>query len=211
MIPSMISTSGIGNKHYSRLVPQRASASTRCTEVIANAILCKRGGWIEGSLFGDGLVVATSGKHLAYSTTLPPALGQQGWKITNEARDRSGEPYYSQGLGASPWRTLHPLLQFRRKEKGPGYFDLPEPDATSLPIIQKEYEAMRLRNALDPKRFYRKEAAKKDLPKQIAVCPTLPNYSFMVTAYQILMRNSLGCLDWDNYTHQNSLWYSVRR
>jgi len=70
--------------------------------------------------------------------------------------------------------TKREIGQLRRKEKGPGYFDLPEPDVADLPRIQREYQALRLRNALDPKRFYRKEAATKDLPKHVAIGTIIP-------------------------------------
>ncbi|KIY44824.1 Fcf2-domain-containing protein [Fistulina hepatica ATCC 64428] len=71
-----------------------------------------------------------------------------------------------------------PLTRRERKEAknktaGPDWFDLPAPDAASLPRLYREVEALRLRNQLDPKRFYRKDegAGKgvKGLPKHFAI------------------------------------------
>lgn len=61
--------------------------------------------------------------------------------------------------------------QLKKKQAKPGYFELPTPDATDLARIRREAEAIRLRNSLDPKKFYRKEAVinVKNMPKQIAV------------------------------------------
>ncbi|EJD42009.1 Fcf2-domain-containing protein [Auricularia subglabra TFB-10046 SS5] len=56
---------------------------------------------------------------------------------------------------------------------GPGWFDLPAPSAAELPRLHREVDAMRLRNQLDPKRFYRKEDGEgkgiKGLPKYFAI------------------------------------------
>ena len=43
---------------------------------------------------------------------------------------------------------------------GTGWFDLPAPPAADLPCLAREVDAMRLRNALDFKRFYRKAHTK---------------------------------------------------
>jgi len=51
---------------------------------------------------------------------------------------------------------------------------MPAPAESELPRLHREYEAMRLRNQLDPKRFYRKDEGEgkgtKGLPKYFAVC-----------------------------------------
>ncbi|KZV91148.1 Fcf2-domain-containing protein [Exidia glandulosa HHB12029] len=56
---------------------------------------------------------------------------------------------------------------------GPNWFDLPAPPAAELPKLYREVEAMRLRNQLDPKRFYRKDEGEgkgiKGLPKYFAL------------------------------------------
>lgn len=65
------------------------------------------------------------------------------------------------------------LLQFWKKTAGPSWFDLPAPSEAELPRLYHEVEALRLRNQLDPKRFYRKDAGEgkgiKGLPKYFSV------------------------------------------
>jgi hypothetical protein len=66
-----------------------------------------------------------------------------------------------------------PPRQLKKKTAGPKWFDLPAPAEADLPRLYKEYEALRLRNQLDPKRFYRKDPGEgrgiKGLPKHFAV------------------------------------------
>jgi hypothetical protein len=61
----------------------------------------------------------------------------------------------------------------KEKTTGPGWFDLPAPDAADLPRLHREVEALRLRNQIDPKRFYKKDEGEgkgiKGLPKHFAV------------------------------------------
>jgi hypothetical protein len=56
---------------------------------------------------------------------------------------------------------------------GADWFDLPAPAPADLPRLYREVEALRLRNTLDPKRFYRKEDGEgkgvKGLPKHFAI------------------------------------------
>lgn len=63
--------------------------------------------------------------------------------------------------------------QMKEKTAGPGWFDLPAPNAAELPRLYREVEALRLRNQLDPKRFYKKDEGEgkgiKGLPKHFAV------------------------------------------
>lgn len=65
----------------------------------------------------------------------------------------------------------------KEKTAGPNWFDLPAPAAADLPRLYREVEAMRLRNQLDPKRFYRKDEGEgkgiKGLPKHFAVSSIL--------------------------------------
>ncbi|KAI0264033.1 Fcf2 pre-rRNA processing-domain-containing protein [Gloeopeniophorella convolvens] len=66
----------------------------------------------------------------------------------------------------------------KEKTAGPGWFDLPAPAEADLPRLHKEYEALRLRNQLDPKRFYRKDPGEsrgiKGLPKHFAIGTIVP-------------------------------------
>lgn len=61
----------------------------------------------------------------------------------------------------------------KNKTTGPGWFDLPAPAEADLPRLHREVEALRLRNRLDPKRFYRKDDGEgkgiKGLPKHFVV------------------------------------------
>jgi Fcf2 pre-rRNA processing len=60
--------------------------------------------------------------------------------------------------------------QLKDATTGPKWFDLPAPSGADLPRLAREVDAMRLRNALDPKRFYRKEDTKAGpLPKYFAI------------------------------------------
>jgi hypothetical protein len=63
--------------------------------------------------------------------------------------------------------------QLKEKTAGPSWFDLPAPAEAELPQLYREVEAMRLRNQLDPKRFYRRDEGEgkgiKGLPKHFAV------------------------------------------
>ncbi|CAE6519837.1 unnamed protein product [Rhizoctonia solani] len=68
------------------------------------------------------------------------------------------------------------LTKRERKEMklttaGPQWFDLPAPSDSDRPRLARELEALRLRNALDPKRFYRKDAegSKREMPKYFAI------------------------------------------
>ena len=64
-------------------------------------------------------------------------------------------------------------IQLKKRTAGPAWFDLPAPPEADLPRLYREVEALRLRNQLDPKRFYRKDEGEgkgiKGLPKHFAV------------------------------------------
>lgn len=65
------------------------------------------------------------------------------------------------------------FVQLKAKTAGKGWFDLPAPPESELPRLYREVEALRLRNQLDPKRFYKKDEGEgkgiKGLPKYFAV------------------------------------------
>ena len=73
--------------------------------------------------------------------------------------------------------TKKKKTQLRTKTAGPDWFDLPAPDEADIPRLYREVEALRLRNQLDPKRFYRKDEGEgkgiKGLPKYFAVRSSL--------------------------------------
>ena len=63
--------------------------------------------------------------------------------------------------------------QLKNMTAGSDWFDLPAPAEADLPRLYREVEALRLRNQLDPRRFYRKDEGEgkgiKGLPKYFAV------------------------------------------
>ncbi|KAI0081578.1 Fcf2-domain-containing protein [Panus rudis PR-1116 ss-1] len=69
--------------------------------------------------------------------------------------------------------TKKELKALRKKNRKLGWAELPTPSEADLPRLYREVEAMRLRNQLDPKRFYKKEPGEgkglKGLPKQFAI------------------------------------------
>ncbi|KAF7346205.1 rRNA-processing protein fcf2 [Mycena sanguinolenta] len=74
----------------------------------------------------------------------------------------------------------------KTKTAGPDWFDLPAPSEADLPRMYREVEALRLRNQLDPKRFYRKEEGEgkgiKGLPKYFAIGTIIPSTTPFGTA-----------------------------
>lgn len=69
--------------------------------------------------------------------------------------------------------TKREKKELKKKTAGPSWFDLPAPAEADLPRLYREVEALRLRNQLDPKRFYRKDEGEgkgiKGLPKHFAI------------------------------------------
>ncbi|EEB86957.1 hypothetical protein MPER_15908, partial [Moniliophthora perniciosa FA553] len=69
--------------------------------------------------------------------------------------------------------TKRQKKELRNKTAGPDWFDMPAPAEADLPRLYREVEALRLRNQLDPKRFYRKEEGEgkgiRGLPKHFAI------------------------------------------
>ncbi|KAJ7288437.1 Fcf2 pre-rRNA processing-domain-containing protein [Mycena rebaudengoi] len=69
--------------------------------------------------------------------------------------------------------TKRERKELKNKTAGPDWFDLPAPAESDLPRLYREVEALRLRNQLDPKRFYRKDEGEgkgiKGLPKHFAI------------------------------------------
>ncbi|KXN88202.1 rRNA-processing protein fcf2, partial [Leucoagaricus sp. SymC.cos] len=69
--------------------------------------------------------------------------------------------------------TKREKKKLKKQTAGPDWFDMPALSEADLPRLHREVEALRLRNQLDPKRFYRKEEAEgkgiEGLPKYFAV------------------------------------------
>ncbi|PSR71942.1 hypothetical protein PHLCEN_2v12152 [Hermanssonia centrifuga] len=74
----------------------------------------------------------------------------------------------------------------QHKTAGASWFDLPAPAESDLPKLYREVEALRLRNQLDPKRFYRKDEGEgkgiKGLPKYFAIGTIIPDSTPFGTA-----------------------------
>ncbi|KAF9527568.1 Fcf2 pre-rRNA processing-domain-containing protein [Crepidotus variabilis] len=75
--------------------------------------------------------------------------------------------------------TKREKKELRQKTAGPDWFDLPAPSEADLPRMYREVEALRLRNQLDPKRFYKKDEGEgkgiKGLPRYFAIGQILPS------------------------------------
>lgn len=106
----------------------------------------------------------------------PPEVGKSGKPLTK--KEKKAVRFFHR-----PDRYQLTLLgpQLKTKTAGKDWFDLPAPAEADLPRLYREYEALRLRNHLDPKRFYRKDEGEgkgiKGLPKYFAVrnSPLNPN------------------------------------
>ncbi|KAF8631816.1 hypothetical protein AX17_005031 [Amanita inopinata Kibby_2008] len=76
--------------------------------------------------------------------------------------------------------------ELKKKTAGPDWFDLPAPSEAELPRMYREVEALRLRNQLDPKRFYRKDEGEgkgiKGLSQYFAIGTILPSSTPFGTA-----------------------------
>ncbi|PPR05348.1 hypothetical protein CVT24_007962 [Panaeolus cyanescens] len=76
--------------------------------------------------------------------------------------------------------------QMKQMTAGPDWFDMPAPAEADLPRMYREVEALRLRNQLDPKRFYKKDEGEgkgiKGLPKYFAIGTILPSSTPFGTA-----------------------------
>ncbi|KAI4518427.1 Fcf2-domain-containing protein [Schizophyllum commune Loenen D] len=75
--------------------------------------------------------------------------------------------------------TKREKKELKKRTAGPAWFDLPAPPEADLPRLYREVEALRLRNQLDPKRFYRKDEGEgkgiKGLPKHFAIGTIVPS------------------------------------
>ncbi|EGN92132.1 hypothetical protein SERLA73DRAFT_79848 [Serpula lacrymans var. lacrymans S7.3] len=82
--------------------------------------------------------------------------------------------------------TKKEIKAMKNKTAGPSWYDLPAPSEADLPRLYREVEALRLRNQLDPKRFYKKDEGEgkgiKGLPKHFAIGTILPSSTPFGTA-----------------------------
>ncbi|KAF8194243.1 Fcf2 pre-rRNA processing-domain-containing protein [Pholiota molesta] len=119
------------------------------------------------SAFRDPEVERTAKATASTSAPTPP--------IPPEELTKSGKPL-----------TKKEKKELRSKTAGKGWFDLPAPPESELPRLYREVEALRLRNQLDPKRFYKKDEGEgkgiKGLPKYFAIGTILPTTTPFGTA-----------------------------
>ncbi|KAG2155814.1 uncharacterized protein EDB93DRAFT_1128346 [Suillus bovinus] len=71
-------------------------------------------------------------------------------------KDRRHAPATIRDPDIQQRRSSHLWNPMENQTAGPSWFDLPAPAEADLPRLHREVEALRLRNQLDPKRFYRK-------------------------------------------------------
>jgi len=98
----------------------------------------------------------------------PPELTKSG-KLLTKRQKKEVRHFFQVFAHASNF-----FLQLKHITSGPDWFDLPAPSEADLPRLYREVEALRLRNQLDSKRFYKKDEGEgkgiKGLPKCFAVC-----------------------------------------
>ncbi|KAJ3755970.1 Fcf2 pre-rRNA processing-domain-containing protein [Lentinula raphanica] len=107
----------------------------------------------------------------ASSSALPLPTFHTEKALTKKQKKEVGQSFTSISY------LFHPLIclssQLKNRTAGPDWFDLPAPSESDLPRLYREVEALRLRNQLDPKRFYRKEEGEgkgiKGLPRHFAI------------------------------------------
>lgn len=80
---------------------------------------------------------------------------------------------------------------------------MPAPPEAELPRLYREVEALRLRNHMDPKRFYRRDEGEgkgiKGLPKYFSVsAPLFIHYALA----------NIVPLDGNYFAYENTLWHA---
>ncbi|KAJ7069871.1 Fcf2 pre-rRNA processing-domain-containing protein [Mycena amicta] len=108
----------------------------------------------------------------------PPELSKSGKPLTKRERKAVSISFII--------KASTKFFQLRKQTAGSDWFDLPAPAEADLPRLYREVESLRLRNQLDPKRFYRKEEGEgkgiKGLPKYFAIGTILPSTTPFGTA-----------------------------
>jgi hypothetical protein len=122
----------------------------------------------------------------------PPESGKFGKPLTKKERKAVRSRSRARPIPANPFQ-----LQLKTKTAGKDWFDLPAPAEADLPRLYREYEALRLRNHLDPKRFYRKDEGEgkgiKGLPKYFAVRKSPAEPSKHTTSFHSWIRSGRSC------------------
>ncbi|SCV74728.1 BQ2448_7757 [Microbotryum intermedium] len=104
----------------------------------------------------------TTSKKPVRSDNRKPETAMREFAIANASKFTSGKVIKGDKWGMMPMKSLSKkeLKARHPPTAGPSWFNMPAP--TMTPQLKREVQAMRLRNALDPKRFYRGDAAKAD-------------------------------------------------
>jgi len=101
------------------------------------------------------------------------------------------------------------IRQLKNKPAGPDWFNLPAPAEADLPRLYREVEALRLRNQLDPKRFYKKDEGEgkgiKGLPKHFAVGVSLS--CILNLNYHSDSFHRCFSTDWYDHYIKYTIWY----
>ncbi|CAE6523755.1 unnamed protein product [Rhizoctonia solani] len=92
-------------------------------------------------------------------------------KSQHKGKQKQKEGALSDEEDAEKKLTRRERKEMKLMTAGSKWFDLPAPSDADRPRLARELEALRLRNALDPKRFYRKDAegSKHEMPKYFAI------------------------------------------
>ncbi|TFY68809.1 hypothetical protein EVG20_g3403 [Dentipellis fragilis] len=138
----------------------------------------------------------------------PPELTRSGKPLTKKEKKAVSISFIVFKCDPSD-RNLW-ISQLKNKTAGPDWFDLPAPADADLPRLYREVEALRLRNQLDPKRFYRKDEGEgkgiKGLPKHFAArripCVIVVCYADVVMQIGTIIPTStpFGTASGDNLT-----------
>ncbi|KAH7921903.1 Fcf2-domain-containing protein [Leucogyrophana mollusca] len=116
-------------------------------------------------------------RHDAPSSILDPDIERA--KAASSSIIIPAPPSQTSSLASGKTLTKKERKALKNKTAGPSWFDLPAPEEADLPKLYREVEALRLRNQLDPKRFYKKDEGEgkgiQGLPKHFAIGTILPS------------------------------------
>ncbi|KAH7913414.1 Fcf2 pre-rRNA processing-domain-containing protein [Hygrophoropsis aurantiaca] len=123
-------------------------------------------------------------RHEAPSSILDPDVERA--KVASSSTVSPVPPPRAQNIVDGKKMTKKERKALKNKTTGPSWFDLPAPAEADLPRLHREVEALRLRNQLDPKRFYKKDEGEgkgiKGLPRHFAIGTILPSSTPFGTA-----------------------------
>jgi Fcf2 pre-rRNA processing len=117
------------------------------------------------------LALAAAALHSVPAPPIPPPELTSSGKPLTKRQKKEVRQFFQNVLHVFGVKRF--LLQLKNITSGPDWFDLPAPSEADLPRLYREVEALRLRNQLDSKRFYKKDEGEgkgiKGLPKFFAV------------------------------------------